>query len=164
MRLWKKILLGIVILSAITIFFGIRFYNALQKDLWTEEKEAIQIAKQKTELTTASSVDPFVEENSMMIVHGVNKEGRQMFVWVGQDFVHPEFADAGVDKETIRQKTLKSTPHAQIMRIVPGIYDKQYIWQVFYRVEESVGGDLLYYEFYNFYDGALMDKWKLGQQ
>ncbi|MBC8081056.1 MAG: DUF5590 domain-containing protein [Gorillibacterium sp.] len=161
MRLWKKLLLGFLILSAVLIFLGFRFFNALQKDLWTEEKEAIRIAQEQTELTTASSVDPYVEENSLMVVHGTNKAGRKMLVWVAQDFVHPEYIDAGVDKEVIRHKTLRASPNAKIMRIVPGIYNKQYIWQSFFRVEEN-GGERLYYEFYSFYDGVLLDRWELS--
>lgn len=162
MRLWKKILIGAILLLTILSVLGVQLYKTVQADLWTEEDAAIKIAREKTDLVNVSSVDPYVEETSMMIVHGSDAANRRMLVWVGTDFVHAEYADAGVDKEAVRKLTLEAAPDAELLRITPGIYQGSYVWQSFYRSEQN-NSEGLYYRFYSFYDGALLDVWELSR-
>lgn len=162
MRLWKKILIGAILLLTILTVLGVQLYKTVQADLWTEEEAAAKLAREKTDLVSVSSIDPYVEEASMMIVHGADAANKRMLVWVGTDFVHAEYADAGVDKEAVRKLTLEAVPDAELLRIVPGVYQGNYIWQSFYRSEQE-GKENMFYRFYSFYDGALLDVWELSR-
>ncbi|WP_058301628.1 cell wall elongation regulator TseB-like domain-containing protein [Gorillibacterium timonense] len=162
-RTGTKITLLVLVLLGLILFLGYRFYLSVQKDIWTEEDVAIEMAMKQTSLKSVSRVDPFVGDTSMMIVQGADDQGRAMFVWVSGEAVHTEYADDGVTKESIRSKTLEANPGAELLRIVPAVYNGEYAWQSFYRVKEE-GGKKLYYSYFRFKDGELLDKWLLSLQ
>lgn len=163
-RTGTKIALVAVVLLGIMLFFGYRFYLSIQKDIWSEEDAAARTALAQTSLRTVDQVDPFTGDVPMMIVQGADQEGRAMLVWVAGNETHSEYADEGVSKESIRAKTLEGSPGAELMRIVPAMYNGEYAWQSFYRVKGEDGKKKLYYDFYRFKDGELLDKWLLSLQ
>ncbi|WJH34171.1 DUF5590 domain-containing protein [Paenibacillus sp. CC-CFT747] len=153
-------------LSLLVLLLGIagyRFYTIIQTDTWKEEDTAIQKAKEKAGLVTTDKVEPFVGDRPYMIVSGDNAEGKKLIVWVSETEVHSELADNGMAREAARQKVLQAKPEAEIMRITPGKLENTYCWQVFYKAEKD-GKKRLYYDYYQFKDGSLLDTWTLSLQ
>jgi len=166
MRLGTKISLLVVVVLGLLLFAGYRFYLSIQSDIWTQEDAAVQTAKSHTALKTVGRVDSFVGDVPMMIVQGADDKGRAMLVWVAGDATHVEYADAGVTKETIRSKTLAGSQgtELELMRIVPAMFNGEYAWQSFYRAQGQDGKKKLYYNYYRFKDGELLDTWLLSLQ
>ncbi|MEO3947509.1 DUF5590 domain-containing protein [Gorillibacterium sp. CAU 1737] len=159
-----KISLIVIAAVLLLLVLAYRFYLSIQSDIWDEEKVAIATAKSQTSLQSVTQVDPFVGDVPMMVVQGTDSEGRNIFVWVSGDQTHTEYADNGITKESVRTQTLEQNPGAELMRIVPGVYNDEYAWQSFYRVKGEDGKKRLYYSFYRFTDGKLLDRWLLSLQ
>ncbi|WP_438433566.1 cell wall elongation regulator TseB-like domain-containing protein [Gorillibacterium sp. sgz500922] len=164
MRLGTKILLIAVVVLGVLTFVGYRFYLSIQSQIWSDEDAAVQTAMAQTSLKSVDRVDSYVGDAPMMIVEGADGEGRSMLVWVAGNETHSEFADAGVTKEWVRKQTLMDSPGVELLRIVPAMFNGDYAWQSFYRMKGEDGKKKLYYNFYRFKDGALLDKWLLSLQ
>lgn len=146
---------------ALLLLFGFyQFFAYVLKDTWSERKEAEAIATSRAALTEIDRTQKSIwDENAIYwVLTGKNKAGTDMMVWVrfttdgkpvqGDSAVHAEELSQGTSEKRMRQIIASSLPGIQIKRLLPGAYNGEYAWQLFYKE-----GDRYYYRFYRFSDG-----------
>lgn len=158
----KWILLG----SGLILLLGfglIQFYAYIMKDQWTERDIAKEIARTRAGLTEVTKAQKSVwDENAIYwVLTGNNEAKTDLMVWVrftvdgklaeGDDAVYAEEISQGTSEAEIRQIIKAELPDITIERLLPGVYNGEYAWQLFYKQ-----GGRYYYQFYRFSDGARM--------
>ncbi|GAB6990262.1 cell wall elongation regulator TseB-like domain-containing protein [Paenibacillus pini] len=160
----KKIKLKWILISClalILIVFGIyRYYAYVMHDQWDERNLAMIEAKKSTDLVSVSNTQKSVwdENNIYWVLEGKNKAKQDVMVWVnftrtgkvkkGPNVVHSELMTNGISKEKMEAQIKTLIPGVEDMRLLPGAYDGEYAWQLFYKVK-----DHYYYRFFRFSDG-----------
>ncbi len=147
----KWILLSLVIL--LIMLLGLhRFYLYIHEDTWKAERAAIQQAKQETDLVRGDKVWKSVWDEVTWVVQGEDASGRQMMVWLreGHD---PEvrLLSDGKSESQMREIIKQSLPGIRVVRLLPGIYNNQLVWQLFYKEK-----DHHYYRFFSFTTGEAL--------
>lgn len=158
----KWILLGSVLI--LLLLFGlIQFYAYIMKDQWNERDIAKDVAKTNAGLTEVTKAQKSVwDENAVYwVLTGKNESGTELMVWVrftvdgkfaeGADAVFAEELSKGTSEEKMRSLIKADLPDISIERLLPGVYNGEYAWQLFYKQSGRY-----YYQFYRFSDGARM--------
>ncbi|MCS7462515.1 DUF5590 domain-containing protein [Paenibacillus doosanensis] len=160
-----KITIASVAVVALLLFFGGRFINAVQEDEWKIQRAAVQTAYQKTLLTKADKVERFVGDKPYTVIHGENKIGQKMIVWVGEEELFAQMASDGVTEEQIEAQVEAKHPEADLLRAMPGVLNGALIWEAFYKLPADDSGDeRYYYDYYTFKEGTLLDTYRLSIQ
>ncbi|HEY0827631.1 MAG TPA: hypothetical protein VGE40_06020, partial [Bacilli bacterium] len=68
----------------------------------------------------------------------------------------------GISKQQVEVKVLRQEPKADLIRIVPGTLNNDYVWEAFYKKLEK-DGTRYYYTYYKFTDGQHIDTYKLSK-
>lgn len=153
----KWILLSILIL--LLVLFGLhRFYLYIMQDTWNEESAAIQTAKQQTGIVSVDKTWKSVWDEVCWVVQGQNENGEELMVWLPEGGeAHEELLSSGTSEQQIRDIIKSQLPGIRIVRLMPGIYEGEYVWQLFYKEKEHH-----YYQFFKFSDGSILpDKFTL---
>lgn len=156
----KWTLLGIS--SFLLILLGIQiFYSYVMSDTWSEEKAAIISAQQygglmKTDKTYKSVWD---KESIYWVVTGKDAQNQDIMVWVkftednkpvdGAGAVHSEPLSGGLSEAQMLNQIKSDLPGSEIERLVPGMYEGEYAWQLLYHLNNETK-----YRFYRFQDGV----------
>lgn len=150
---------SVVILIGLTSWF----YTTIQQPLWQEREAARQLILQQSKLDQINEILPFIEEDKYYIATGTDQEGRSMVVWVKEDEVYEAYTADNYSATLVRQQLLEEEPAANIIRLVPGVYQNEYAWEVYYEKEEE-DGSRRYYTYYRFRDGEKLDTYRLPLQ
>lgn len=154
---WVLLGVGIFLLLLVGVVF---FYGFVMKDQWKERDAAAEVAKARAGLTQVQRAQKSVwDENSIYwVLTGKNDAGTELMVWVrfttegkvaeGDNTVFSEEVSKGTSEEKIRSIIAAQLPDITIERLLPGVYNGEYAWQLFYKQE-----DRYYYQFYRFSDG-----------
>ncbi|WP_334071544.1 MULTISPECIES: DUF5590 domain-containing protein [Paenibacillus] len=149
----KWILLSLLMLGLVLIGLH-RFYLFVQQDLRQGEKQAIQRAMRETGLTEADEVWKSVWDQVCWVVQGKDESGREVMVWLpekGNPEVKP--LSEGVSESQIRKIIKDKFPGITPVRLMPGIYNNQYVWQLFYKEKAHH-----FYRFFRFSDGEPLEE------
>jgi uncharacterized protein YpmB len=160
-RKWKRIVMVGIFVLATLIFALSRFYLNVQGNHWDEKSAAVETAYEKSVLAKASKVESFYGDQPMHIVFGEDKIGHKVIVWVTDKDVHAEMADDAFTEEQVREIMLKKDPNLELMRVMPGFIEGQYVWEVFYK-KQIDGGTRYFYDYYKFHDGTYIDTYRLS--
>lgn len=152
------ITVGIVVFFVILIMW---FYYTAKDGFAEAENEAIEWALELTTLSEVGHVEFFAGETSYTVVFGNNSDGEQLVVWVGDEIIHEEKASDGVSKSTIRQQVIERQGPVSFVRTTPGRLGELWVWEVFYKKQES-DGTRHYYDYYNFTNGDWLDTYRLS--
>ncbi len=144
------------------IMLGHRFYQTIQRPLWSSVAEAKAAAVEKLNVRDITSVERFVGDLTYMVVFATSAAGDKVVIWLWNDGLHVEKASAGLTKEEIKQLALTEQPGKRILRIVPGKLREDYVWEVFYTMPED-GTERHYYDYYRFSDGEKLDTYRLAK-
>ncbi|MRN53342.1 DUF5590 domain-containing protein [Paenibacillus monticola] len=156
----KWILLGSALILLLLVGLS-QFYAYIMKDQWNERDAAEDVARTRTGLTEVSKAQKSVwDENSVYwVLTGKNEAGTAMMVWVrftvegkvadGDNAVYGEELSKGTSEQQIRAIITAQLPDIKIERLLPGVYNGEYAWQLFYEQ-----GKRYYYQFYRFSDGS----------
>jgi uncharacterized protein YpmB len=160
---WKRtIVIGVFILGTL-IFVLSRFYMNLQDEHWADNASAVETAYQKSILTKASKVEAFYGDKPLKIVYGEDKIGQKVIVWVSDSEVHTEMAAEGFTEQQVRDTMLRKDPNVELLRVMPGIMEGKYVWEVFYK-KKLDSGTRYFYDYYTFQDGTYIDTYRLSLQ
>jgi len=94
------------------------------------------------------------------IVNGVDADGNEVYVWLpeeGEPYVTLAADALGI--EDVRTRLLAAKPEAVVKHIRPALLEGGQSWEIFYSYDD--GSTHYYYDFYNFYDGELIETYKL---
>ncbi|GGG05025.1 cell wall elongation regulator TseB-like domain-containing protein [Paenibacillus aceti] len=144
----KWILLSIVLL--LIVFFGLyRYYLYVHEDIWRGENEAIQRARQETGLVEGERVWKFVWDEVCWVVQGKTADGTQVMVWLpeGKQAQEKPLSE-GVSEPQMRKIIEETLPDIDVVKLTPGIYNNQYVWELFYKDKTHH-----YYRFFSYSNG-----------
>jgi len=155
---WVPIGIGVTLL----LLFGLsQFYGYIMRDQWDERSAAKNAALTRAGLITVTEAQKSIwDENSIYwVLTGKNESGADSMVWVrfttdgkvaeGDDAVYAELISNGMSEREIRSIIGNELPGISIERLLPGAYNGEYVWQLFYKKD-----DRYYYRFYRFADGT----------
>lgn len=156
----KWLLLGITLL--LLLLFGLsQFYAYIMRDQWNERSAAREVARERAGLTEVTKAQKSVwDENSVYwVLTGKNTAGTDLMVWVrftldgkpagGDNDIYAAELSQGTSEKQIRQIIASELPGVQVKRLLPGVYNGEYAWQLFYQKEGRY-----YYRFFRFADGT----------
>ena len=158
---WIVIILSVIVL----IMLGLHlYYRNVQSGEWIAEDRATRAAIEQSALKKVNGIQKSVWEDVYYIVNGIDELDQNVVVWVNQagTSVHKEQLKQGSTKEAIQAKVLSRSPDADIITIVPGIWEQQYVWQVFYKASKTEDEKVhYYYDFYRFSDAGYLTTYTL---
>jgi len=156
-----KIILLVVLILLILLSGAYLYYTISMQDRTSERNAAIAAARTQAQLTEVERADKWVwGENSIFwVVLGTTAAGEEEYVWMkyksdgtpaeGQNALRTLPLAGTVTREDMRSRFEAELPDAKLIRLLPGVYSNQYVWQIFY--EQN---DTRYYRFYNLKDGS----------
>lgn len=157
-RKWLWLVISLILL----LLFGLsQFYAYIMKDQWNERNEAKELARAQAGLTEISEAQKSVwDENSIYwVLTGTNAAGTELMVWVrftadgkpagGENGLYAEELSKGTSEAQMRKLIAAELPDITIKRLLPGVYNGEYAWQLFYQKDGR-----FYYNFYRFADGS----------
>ncbi|WP_106767929.1 DUF5590 domain-containing protein [Paenibacillus faecalis] len=155
----KWTLLGIS--GFLLILLGIQiYYSSVMSDIWSEEKAAVIAAQQHGGLIKAEKTYKSVwdKDSIYWVIAGKDAENQDIMVWVkftenkkpveGPKAVHTELVSNGLSETQMRNQIKNDLPGAEIERLIPGMYEGEYVWQLLYNLNNETK-----YRFYRFQDG-----------
>ncbi|QUL58313.1 DUF5590 domain-containing protein [Paenibacillus tritici] len=156
----KWLLLGISLV--LLLLFGLsQFYAYIMKDQWNERSEAKELARTRAGLTEVTKAQKSVwnENEIYWVLTGKNEAGTEIMVWVrfttegkpagGANDLYAEELSKGTPEAKMREIITAQLPGITIKRLLPGVYNGEYAWQLFYKKDGRY-----YYNFYRFTDGS----------
>ncbi|MFC0214812.1 DUF5590 domain-containing protein [Paenibacillus chartarius] len=146
---------------AILIIMLIRFFYGIQRDHWAERDDAVRIAASQAGLVTIESVAAFNGSEAYKTVIGTDAQGEKLVVWIGPDGPHAEKASSGISADQAKEALLARSPGVEVLRVVPGKLNDDFVWELFYRRHEN-GKDRYLYDYVKFADGAHIDTYRLS--
>ncbi|CAM3397371.1 DUF5590 domain-containing protein [Marinicrinis lubricantis] len=159
MKAWLA--LGVILLTLVVL--GYRTYLQIFEEPWESEQRAEQIAIRSSDMNQVDNTEIYNGEKSYVIVYGKDEQEDSMIVWVGEEEgdVTARYAKDGITENILEQQLKKSSPEKEIIRIVPGKWEDELVWEVFYKQDEEQG-DRHYYDFYRFSDGELLETYTMS--
>ncbi|WP_342551667.1 DUF5590 domain-containing protein [Paenibacillus sp. FSL R7-0652] len=165
----KKKWIWISLLILVLILFGLqRYYVYVTQDQRKEEALAVQAAQDQLGITSPDELRKYVwgekngSDNIYWTMTAKNKDNQNVMVWVkfdnnnqpvqGAAGVHSELIQNGMSETQIRSRFSSEVPGGEIKRIMPGVVNNIYVWQVYYK-----DGTHNYYRFYRFSNGEQVD-------
>lgn len=155
----KTIFTGAVFGILMLLFVLHRYYSYVQEDYWREEQAAVQHVLAQSDMVAADKVERFVWDDEYWIVHGRSDQGDPLIAWVGERGVHVERAHDGYSRDQLA-RSIEHQQGADLLRLIPGVWGDQYVWEAFYRKDEPAGRRY-YYAFYSFATGQLFEAFPL---
>ncbi|MDQ0088052.1 uncharacterized protein YpmB [Paenibacillus anaericanus] len=140
----------ISILTLLIVLFGLhRFYIYIQQDLWSGEQAAVVRAQQEAGISDVKKVYKSVWDEVCWVVEGKDESGQAVMVWIqeGKESRVVPLSE-GTTEAQVKAIIHERFPEIDIVRLVPGIYNDQLVWQLFYKENAHH-----YYRFYNFSSG-----------
>lgn len=135
------------------------YYSYVMSDIWKEENAAIIAAQEHGGLIKRDKTYKSVWDKDSLywVITGQNVDNKDIIVWVkfteehkpfgGADTVHTELLSDGKSEAQIRAQINSDLPGAVIERLVPGMYEGEYVWQLLYNLNNETK-----YRFYRFQD------------
>jgi uncharacterized protein YpmB len=149
----KWILLSTLIV--LVVIFGLyRFYIYIHKDTWKDEQAAVLRAQQESGLHQVTKTWKSVWDEVCWVVEGKDESGQDMMVWLqdGKPARQSLLSD-GKSLDQIHAIIVQKFPDLNIVRLLPGIYNNQFVWQLFYKENSHY-----YYRFFAFNSGEALDE------
>ncbi|QDH19478.1 DUF5590 domain-containing protein [Saccharibacillus brassicae] len=156
----KVILLTLLVV--LILLAGAYLYYMLSMQGRTDERNAaIASARTQGQLTEIERADKWVwGENSIFwVVQGTTASGEEQYVWLkytpegtpaaGENAFRSMPVAGTITREDMWDRAEAQLPDAKLIRMLPGVYGNQYVWQVFYEQQ-----DTHYYRFYSLKDGS----------
>lgn len=158
----RIVLISGIVLFSLLLFGLLQFFQSIQAGAWSEERQAVDTAYQKTIMTKATKVETFISAQTYKIVYGEDALGQALIVWIGESSIHTEYAADGLQEKDLRTHFAQKEPTAELLRILPGKLKEKLVWELYYSKPNEMGKTAYYYDYINFKNGALLDTYSLG--
>jgi uncharacterized protein YpmB len=161
-RMWIRIIIITLLIVSLIILLGYRLFMQVQTPYWNELSSAKTKASKLFQLTEIQEASKFVSDQTYYIIFGTNDQNQRVAAWLWQDGQHLISMDQALSKAEIKEIALKEQ-QKNILRIIPGKINDEYVWEVFYHLPDPDGFERHYYDFYRFTDGAKIDTYTLAR-
>jgi len=158
----RKIALWSVAVLAVVTIVLVFFYRSIHEEEWAERLEAKSTVIASTYMRTVDRIERFVGDKPYMVVFGQDEEGREAIAWVNDGKAQMRYASTGITAEEAQRKVEESNPDNEVLRVLPGVLNETYLWEVFYKRKDEEG-NRYYYSYYRFDNGEEIDTWRMSR-
>lgn len=159
----KKWLLITAALAVLIAAAAVWFYQSARSGFETAEQQAVEIALAHSSLAIVDQVAHYAGDAPYVIVFGRDEAEEPLIVWVGGGEVHERKAADGIAESRLRELLEEQSGPVEPIRLTPGVWNGQLVWEAFYKKEETDGFHY-YYDYYRFSDGTWLDTYRLGAE
>lgn len=153
----------ISLIASFIVFIAmlVTYYIYVQKPLWSHRQTVVAYAWNILDLAEVTSVHRFVTDQAYDIILGTDKEGHQWYIaTLNNEEIDRISIEDVINKSFIEEQLTSQAANVKILRILPGIWEGQWVWEVFYKMEED-GGVRHRYNYYDITDGSLLETYRL---
>lgn len=155
-----KIAVIVVLVLIVAAVLSFRFYRTVQTPYWETLSQDGQKVMEQLRLEQISSVERFIGDQVYTVVSATYEE-QDVVVWMWDGGHHMKYANQGLSREQIKEIALRENPAKELLRVTPGRLNGEYVWEVFYSLEEPPGVRK-YYDYYGFKDGRKLETYRLA--
>jgi uncharacterized protein YpmB len=149
---WKLGVWLIFSLMAILIAFAMWYVREAGSDYAREEREAVRRTMQEAGLVSVEWAFRHAWDDSVWVVLGTDGEGVRWMVWETPDGYIRERESDLVGEAELRAMIRNDEPGRKILRVVPGWFQGEPVWEVRYIADSEEGRQAI--DFYSARDGA----------
>jgi uncharacterized protein YpmB len=124
-----------------------------------EESLAIKLAKSQGGLTEIDQAVLYTWNEPLWIVLGKDKDQQEWILWERKEGIVKEKLSDGFSESRIRERFASERPSAVPVRVLPGWFANQPVWEIRYRKTPRSNQQSI--EFYSFKDGTLIKTYDL---
>lgn len=158
----RKIALWCAAVLAVVTIVLVFFYRSIHEEEWAERLEAKSTVIASTYMRKVDRIERFVGDKPYMVVFGQDEEGREAIAWVNDGKAQMRYASTGIKAEEAQRKVEESNPDNEVLRVLPGVLNETYLWEVFYKRKDEEGSRY-YYGYYRFDNGEEIDTWRMSR-
>jgi len=147
----KRWLLAIIAcLVALGVWFGF-YFRDVQTPKWSEESAVREAVFATGEIATIDKLYKHVWEATTWAVLGAAEDESQLYVFLNEEgnLLHRITYDQVIPEEQLRTKWQNDHAGATIIRVMPGVFREQPVWEVYYKEPEGAK-ERFKYQFYSF--------------
>ncbi len=135
----KKILIGVSLVLATLIFCSIIFFVRANRPMSRAKKEAIEIAREHTDLDQVDRFYWYTRENSYFTLVGTDQKDEAIIVIIPQsgDKVTVLNQADGLTEEAALQKVYETENPNKVIKMNLGMHEGQPTWEVVAENEEN---------------------------
>lgn len=161
-RRTRFIIIASVTLFLLVIFLVYRWYISVHQSFWDKRDLAVTQAVYAGQLDEVLSAEPYNGEQSWFIVRGLDEDGEEVIVWVSEEQSIVKGVDEGISPARAKSIVQSRYEGANIIRMTPGVWRQELCYEVYYRIHHP-DGDIYYYDYIRFEDGAWLETLRLGR-
>lgn len=160
MRPGAKWTLGVLAAAMLTAAFIVSTYRTIRAPMEAFERSALARLQAAGLVADIEKSSVFFGDEPVLVVFGQTRDGRRTVAWVTPTVTHAVYADDGVGEEYVRRAVAERVPGARVIRVLPGVFQGEYVWEVYYRAEHD-GRERSFYDYYRFEDGRWLETIRL---
>ncbi|UHA73000.1 cell wall elongation regulator TseB-like domain-containing protein [Paenibacillus sp. 481] len=145
----KKWIAITIFMLIIVIVALVQFFKYIHQDEWANEQQVIERANKVVALTHINKIEKSVWESVYYVVSGLDAQNEEQIVWVGPESSSVLPASKVVAKEQIEAQLQQQYNDIEIVRLVRGVKDKQYVWQALVERKDEQQVNRHYYHFFD---------------
>jgi uncharacterized protein YpmB len=146
---WLVIIAGFILFVLVSFVLYIRSADSGHRHA---EKKAYQIAQNQGGLKEVSKASIHTWDETVWVVSGEDAEGQKWMVWEREKELIKRKVSENITEEQMLEKFYKENVGRKALRILPGWFRDQPVWEIRSRNEPKDGHQLI--EFYSFEDGT----------
>ncbi|REK77212.1 hypothetical protein [Paenibacillus paeoniae] len=147
----KRWLFGIIAcIIAFGVWFGF-YFREVQTPKWSEEAAMRDAVMATGEIAVLEKLYKHVWEATTWIAQGSTEEESELYVFLNDEgaLLHRIKADEVLSEDQFRTKWLNEHSGASMIRVTPGLFREQPVWEVYYKEPEG-NKERYKYQFYSF--------------
>ncbi|MFF2887551.1 hypothetical protein [Paenibacillus sp. NPDC057967] len=140
----------IACLIALGVWFGF-YFRDVQMPKWSEESSMREAVFATGEMANIEKLYKHVWEATTWVAYGTTETESELFVFLNEEgaLQHRVMADQVLPEDQFRTKWLNDHASASIIRVTPGLFREQPVWEVYYKEPEG-SKERFKYQFYSF--------------
>jgi len=160
MKPGAKWTLGVLAAAMLAAAFTVSTYRTIRAPVDAFERSALNRLQATGLIADIERTSLFFGDEPVLVAFGQTRDGRRTVAWATPTVTHAVYADEGVGEDDVRRAVADRVPGARVIRVLPGIYQGEYVWEVYYRAERD-GRERSFYDYYRFEDGRWLETIRL---
>jgi uncharacterized protein YpmB len=154
---WIFVIAGFLLFLAVLFMIYIRSVDSGYRG---EQKRAMALAQSQAGLTRIDGAVQYTWEETVWVVRGRDRDKQSWIVWERKDGLVKEKESDNFSMTQMRDRFAAEHPSAKSIRILPGWFNNQPVWEIRYddRASSTRHPSI---SFYSFKDGSLLNTYVL---
>lgn len=146
---WLVVIAGFLVFILVSFVLYVRSADSGHRHA---EKKAYEIAQNQGGLAEVSKASIHTWDETVWVVVGKDTEGETWMLWEREQELVKKKVSENVSEEQMLAKFSTDNPGRKALRILPGWFQGQPVWEIRYRNDSDAGKQSI--DFYSFEDGT----------